>query len=246
MSLACKVTPIELFTSTGASLRARSVVVATGASYRKLPLDELARFEGAGVYYGASTLEAQLCAGEDVLIVGGGNSAGQAAVFLGRFARRVRILIRGADLASSMSRYLVRRIEETPNISVDPFTEVVSLHGDPHLEQVELLSNRNGSRRREYVRHLYLMTGASPNTEWLNGCLALDESGFVLTGAALTPEHLDNFGWPLQRKPFLLETSTPGIFAVGDVRSGSVKRVASGVGEGSLAITYAHQVLAAQ
>ena len=246
VSLGCNAIPIELCTSTGASLRARSVVIATGATYRKLSFNDLRRFEGAGVYYGASTLEAQLCAAEDVAIVGGGNSAGQAAVFLAQSARHVQILIRGADLSTSMSRYLIRRIEEASNISVHPFTEVISLHGDAHLKRIELLDNKTGERRWEQARHVYLMTGASPNTEWLNGCVALDDNGFVLTGSSLTQEHLDAFRWPLQRQPYLLETSTPGVFAVGDVRSGSVKRVASGVGEGALAITYAHQVLAAQ
>ena len=145
-----------------------------------------------------------------------------------------------------MSRYLIRRIEEASNISVHPCTEVVSLHGDSYLERVELLDNQTGERRWQETRHVYLMTGASPNTEWLRGCVALDDNGFVLTGNSLTQEHLDAYRWPLQRRPHLLETSAPGVLAVGDVRSGSVKRVASGVGEGSLAITYAHQVLAAQ
>lgn len=246
VNLCCHAIPFELCTSAGSKLRARSVVIATGANYRKLPLNDLSRFEGAGVYYGASTLEAQLCAGAEVVIVGGGNSAGQAAVFLAQSAHHVQVLVRGADLSSSMSRYLIRRIEEASNIGVHPFTEVINLHGDASLERIELLDNRTGEHRWKETRHVYLMTGASPNTEWLNGCVAVDENGFVLTGNSLTQDHLDAFRWPLQRQPYFLETSTPGVFAVGDVRSGSVKRVASSVGEGSLAITYAHQVLAAQ
>ncbi len=246
VSLSCAKQPLELQTSGVSPIRARVIVVASGATYRRLPIENLEQFEGAGIYYGASKLEAQICAQQDVVVVGGGNSAGQAAVFLAMFARHVHILIRSGELSSSMSRYLIRRIEDTQNITLHPYTEVKRLVGEEHLEAVELLDNRSGERRLEPYRHVYLMTGASPNTEWLGGCLALDNKGFVLTGPALKQEQLDSFGWPLQRRPYLLETSSPGVFAVGDVRSGSVKRVASGVGEGSLAISFAHQVLAAE
>lgn len=240
------IAPFLLQTSGGSTLRARTVVIATGAAYRKLPLANIDRFEGVGVYYGASTLEAQMCSTQEVVVVGGGNSAGQAAVFLAASAGQVHILVRSGELSNTMSRYLIRRIEETDNITLHPHTEVVGVTGGMHLEKVELLNNRTGERSEHAYRHLYLMTGASPNTEWIKGSVALDDKGFVLTGNALQKEHLEAFKWPLRRNPYLLETSTPGVFAVGDVRSGSVKRVASGVGEGSLAISFVHQVLASQ
>jgi thioredoxin reductase (NADPH) len=244
--LSCSQHPLQLLTAEGSSLKARTIVIATGATYRKLQLAGLERFEGVGVYYGASTIEAQLCAFDDVVVVGGGNSAGQAAVFLAGSARHVHIFIRGGGLAASMSRYLVRRIEETPNITLHPFTEITALQGDVHLEEVTIHDSKSGETTTKPYRHVYLMTGASPNTEWLRTCVAMDDKGFVLTGPDLTEEHLASFSWPLSRRPYLLETSIPGVFAVGDVRSGSVKRVASGVGEGSLAISFVHQVMAGQ
>ena len=241
--LTCSTRPIQLATDHGAVVRAKSVVIATGAQYRKLPLPNLERFEGVGVYYGASKIEAQMCEDTTVMVVGGGNSAGQAAVFLAQSAHHVHVLIRGEGLASSMSKYLIRRIEETPNITLHPHTEITRLVGETHLESVTWRNNKTGSEEDKPYRHLYLMTGASPNTEWLQGCVQLDEQRFILTGPNLTAEHLEAAGWPLTRRPHLLETSLPGVFAVGDARSGSVKRVASGVGEGALAISFVHQAL---
>src|SRR5215469_4525529 len=241
--LRCDARPYQLITSDGATIRSKTVVIATGAQYRKLPIENLARFEGVGVYYGAASIEAQMCDAKELVIVGGGNSAGQAAVFLSRFAAHVHILVRADSLASSMSRYLSRRIEETPNITVHARTELAALKGRTHLESVVLRNNATGECRERPYRHVYLMTGASPNTEWLRNCVSLDDKGFILTGANLTDDHLKDAGWPLTRKPYLLETSVPGIFAAGDVRAGSVKRVAAGVGEGALAITFVHQAL---
>jgi thioredoxin reductase (NADPH) len=177
------------------------------------------------------------------VIVGGGNSAGQAAVFLSRFASHVHILVRADSLASSMSRYLILRIEETPNITLYTHTEIVELKGDNHLESIVIRNNATGESWERPYQHVYLMTGASPNTEWLRNCVCLDDKGFILTGADLTDQHLEDAGWPLARKPYLLETSIPGVFAAGDVRAGSVKRVAAGVGEGALAITFVLQAL---
>jgi thioredoxin reductase (NADPH) len=241
--LSCDSRPYQLTTVGGSTLRSKTIVIATGAQYRKLQLDNLAKFEGVGIYYGAAAIEAQMCESKEVVVIGGGNSAGQAAVFLSRTANHVHMLIRSGGLASSMSRYLIRRIEETPNITLHTHTEVVELKGEEHLESVVLCNNQTGESREWPYRHVFMMTGASPNTEWLRGCLALDDNGFVLTGPDLTDEHLRNAGWSLPRKPRLLETTIPGVFAAGDVRSGSVKRVASGVGEGALAITFIHQAL---
>ncbi len=242
--LTCGNRPLQLNTTGGSTLRTKTIVIASGAQYRKIPLADLPKYEGVGVYYGASSIEAQMCADSEVVVVGGGNSAGQAAVFLAAHARHVHILIRGAHLADTMSKYLIRRIEESPSITLHPHTEVVGLCGDTHLERQTWKNNQTQRTEERDLRHLYLMTGASPNTAWLQGCVALDEKGFVVTGADLTQEQLERHSWPLARKPYLLETSVPGVFAVGDVRANSVKRVASGVGEGSLAISFVHQVLA--
>lgn len=246
VELACGTYPLRLITTGDSMLEAKTIVIASGACYRKLPLPNLEHFEGVGIYYGASTLEAQMCSSQEVVVVGGGNSAGQAAVFLASSARHVHILIRSGELSASMSRYLIRRIEDTANITLHAHTEITALHGEQHLEGVEIRNSETGAREFKDYRHVYLMTGASPNTGWLGTCLALDDKGFILTGASLTQDHLEHFRWPLQRRPYLLETSTPGVFAVGDVRSGSVKRVASGVGEGSLSVSFIHQVLASQ
>jgi thioredoxin reductase (NADPH) len=234
--------PLRVELAGGASVIARSVVIATGVQYRKLPLPGLAKYVGVGIYFSASLMEAQLCEGEEVLIVGGGNSAGQAAVFLAARARRVRILVRGAGLAATMSRYLIQRIEETPNISVHPRHQVVALEGDGRLDRVQVLDDATGRTEAHAVHHLFLMTGASPHTEWLKGCVALDEKGFVRTGPDLG--QADVSGWKLPRAPYLMETSVPKVFAVGDVRAGSVKRVASAVGEGSIWIQLVHRALA--
>jgi thioredoxin reductase (NADPH) len=241
--LLCDRKPNIVETDNGARIPARAIVIATGAEYRKPQLENLSRFEGAGVYYGATFVEAQLCAGDEVIVVGGGNSAGQAAVFLARTASRVYVLVRSTGLAESMSRYLVRRIEETPAIELRTQTEIVELRGDDRLESVTWQNKQTGAREEHAIKHVFAMTGAVPNTRWLDGCVALDEKGFIKTGSDLSPEDLRVARWPLARQPFLLETSVPGVFAVGDARGGSVKRVASAVGEGSIAISFVHQVL---
>jgi thioredoxin reductase (NADPH) len=189
-------------------------------------------------------MESQLCADEDVIVVGGGNSAGQAAVFLAQSARRVYMFVRSSGLAESMSRYLVRRIEETPAIELKTCTEIVALDGTDHLARVRVRDNRTGATSEQEIRHVFLMTGAVPNTVWLAGCVVLDGNGFIKTGPDLSKDELDAARWPLARPPFLLETSLPGVFAVGDVRGGNIKRVASAVGEGSIAVAFVHRVLA--
>jgi thioredoxin reductase (NADPH) len=241
--LNCDRTPYALEIGDGQRLPARAVIIATGAEYRKLPVDGLPQFEGAGVYYAATFMEAQLCAGEEVVVVGAGNSAGQAAVFLASAARRVHMVIRSGGLADSMSRYLIRRIEDHPAIVRHVHTEIVSLEGNGHLEQVGWRDNQSGRIEVHGIRHVFTMTGAVPSTGWLNRCLALDAKGFIRTGPDLSPEDLATARWPLARAPHLLETSLPGVFAIGDVRAGSLKRVASAVGEGSIAIAAVHQVL---
>ena len=227
----------------GPRVLAKAVVIATGARYRKLPVENLERFEGAGVYYVATPIESQLCRDEEVVVVGGGNSAGQAAMFLSQAARRVHMLVRAEGLAESMSRYLVRRIEDHPAIVLTPQTEIVALEGANHLERVSWRDNKDGAVTSHDIRHVFSMTGAVPNTGWLDHCVALDETGFIKTGPDLSEEDLAAASWPLARPPRLLETSRPGVFAVGDVRCGNVKRVASAVGEGSIAVTFVHQAL---
>jgi len=244
VQLSCSGQPYELKTSENTAVRCSAVVIATGAQYRKLPLPNLEAFEGVGVYYGATAIEAQACGDENVIVVGGGNSAGQAAVFLSQSVRHVYILIRRGSLADTMSRYLVQRIEQSPKITLHPYTEIVELRGGGHLESVVVHDSSTATDTAWNIRHVYLMTGASPNTDWLRGCVVLDDKGFVKTGPDLSPQELSEANWPLQRRPHLLETSLPGVFAVGDVRSGSVKRVASGVGEGSLSVHFVHLALA--
>ena len=222
---------------------ARTVVIATGAAYRRPSLDNLSRFDGAGVYYGATFMEAQLCRGEEVVVVGGGNSAGQAAVFLAQTATRVHMLVRSKGLAESMSRYLIRRIEQNPAIVLRTNSEIVALDGNDHLERVRWRDDQVGSIESHDIKHVFVMTGAVPSTHWLVGCVALDAKGFIKTGPDLSPDDLAAAPWPLARPPHLLETNLPGVFAVGDVRGGNIKRVASAVGEGSIAISFVHQVL---
>jgi thioredoxin reductase (NADPH) len=241
--LACGGRSYTLEIDAGPRVPARCVIIASGAAYRKLPLPGLERFEGAGVYYAATFMEAQLAAGEELIVVGGGNSAGQAAVFLARTAARVHLAIRSDDLGRKMSRYLVRRIEQDPSITLHTRTEIEALEGDGHLERVRWRSAATGETEDRAIRHLFVMTGADPNTGWLDGCVALDAGGFVKTGPELTAEDLEAAGWPLARRPYLLETSRPGVFAAGDVRCGNVKRVASAVGEGSIAVAFVHRVL---
>ncbi len=239
--LPCARKPYAVEIEDGSRVNARAVVIATGAAYRKLPLENLAQFEGAGVYYAATFMEAQLCRGEEAIVVGGGNAAGQAAVFLSGTARRVHLIVRAAGLADSMSRYLVRRIEESRGIVLRTRTEIVAVQGERHVERVQWRDG-TGVKTRD-IRHVFVMTGAEPSTRWLEGCVVLDAKGFIKTGPDLTPEDLAACGWPLPRAPHLLEASLPGVFAVGDVRGGSMKRVASAVGEGSTAVAFVHQVL---
>ena len=241
--LSCERRPYRIELAEGVSVESRTVIIATGAQYRKPDLPNLARFEGVGVYYGASQIEANLCEGGDVIVVGGGNSAGQAAVFLSRAVRHVHMLVRGEGLAESMSRYLIRRIDETPNITLRTRTQIEALEGNGQLERVTW-RDAAGTRTTVDVRHVFLMTGANPNTAWLQGCVVLDEKGFVKTGQDLTRGDLDGAKWPLARPPLLFETSQPGVFAVGDVRASSVKRVAAAVGEGSVCVQLVHRVLA--
>jgi thioredoxin reductase (NADPH) len=237
----CSQRPYVVEVGGGISIRTRSVVIAAGARYRKLPLADRERFENNGVHYGATHLEAQLCTGEEVVVVGGGNSAGQAAVFLSRTVKHVHLLVRGTSLAASMSRYLINRIEDTRNITLRTRTQLERLEGGDHLDRVTWRHDGTGQRETRDVRHVFLMTGADPNTAWLGGCLALDEKRFVKTGPDLQGDEL--LKWPLPRRPYLLETSQPGVFAVGDVRANSVKRVASAVGEGAICVQLIHKVL---
>lgn len=243
--LHCDLKPYGVELSDGRIVRANSIVVATGAQYRKLPLENLSRFTGAGVYYAATHLEAKLCQGEDVIVVGGGNSAGQAAVFLAGSCRHVHVVVRSDGLADSMSHYLIQRIEENPHITLHSHTQITALEGTDRLERVSWRCSSDDRAQTQDIAHVFLMTGAVPNTQWLERCVALDDRDFVRTGTDLHAEDLKQANWPLQRAPYLLETSLPGVFAVGDVRSGSVKRVASAVGEGSICIQFVHRALRA-
>ncbi|HEY6243236.1 MAG TPA: FAD-dependent oxidoreductase [Pyrinomonadaceae bacterium] len=242
--LACDRRPYALKFDGEEKISARTVVIATGAQYRKLQLENLSKFEGAGVYYSATHLERQMCGDEVVVVVGGGNSAGQAAVFMAQTARHVYMLIRAGNLAETMSRYLIRRIEESANIELLTNTEVISLAGNDHLETVEWRNCKTGESHTHSVIALFSMIGAVPNSDWLEGCVACDEAGFIKTGPDLSSEDLAHANWALGRAPYLLETSLPGVFAVGDVRAGNVKRVASAVGEGSIAVSFVHKILA--
>jgi thioredoxin reductase (NADPH) len=241
--LTCDRKPYVVEVANGSRIPARAIVIATGAQYRKPPLENLSRFEGAGIYYGATFVEAQLCGGEEVIVVGGGNSAGQAAVFLAQTTKRVHLLVRSPGLSDTMSRYLIRRIEETPTITLRPRKEIAALEGGDHLESVSWRNHDAGQTEEHKIRHVFIMAGAAPNTLWLDGCVTLDTKGFIKTGPTLSPEDLSGAHWPIARPPYLLETSLPGVFAVGDVRGGSTKRVAAAVGEGSIAISFVHQVL---
>jgi thioredoxin reductase (NADPH) len=243
VNLRCERLPFRIDVGSGTAVQARAVVIATGVQYRKLDVPDLARFEGVGVYYAATQLEANTCGAEDVIVVGGGNSAGQAAVFLASGGRRVHMLVRGAGLAESMSRYLIRRIEDTPSITLLARTVIESLEGNGKLERVTW-RDASGARTTVDVGHVFSMTGADPNTAWLESCVALDAKGFVKTGPDIAASELASARWPLSRAPLLFETSIPRVFAVGDVRANSVKRVAAAVGEGSVCIQLVHKVLA--
>jgi thioredoxin reductase (NADPH) len=241
--LACDRKPYVIQFEDGTRVPARAVIIATGAEYRRPDLENLSQFEGSGVYYGATFVEAQLCAGDEVVVLGGGNSAGQAAVYLAQTTKLVHILVRSNGLANSMSRYLIRRIEENPAIVLHTRAEIVGLEGNGQLERVRWRDNLTGSIGTHEIKHVFVMTGAVPNSGWLDRCVALDTTGFIKTGPDLSADDLAAAKWPLTRHPHLLETSLPGVFAVGDVRGGNIKRVASAVGEGSIAVSFVHQVL---
>jgi thioredoxin reductase (NADPH) len=240
--LRCDERPYAIELADGRTLRARSVIIATGAQYRELALHNLRAFTGAGVYYAATHLEARLCRDEEIIIVGGGNSAGQAAVFLAGGCRHVHIVVRGAGLAESMSDYLIRRIHGSRNITLHSRTQLTALEGSDRLERVTW-RGPDGVQSRQ-IGHVFLMTGAAPNTGWLEDRVCLDAKGFICTGTQLSAEELRAKRWPRARAPHLLETCVPGIFAVGDVRSGNVKRIAAAVGEGAICVQMAHGVLA--
>jgi thioredoxin reductase (NADPH) len=242
--LSCDRKPYAIEIDGGERVPTRTIIIATGAEYRRPPLDNLSRFVGAGVYFAATFIEAQVTRGDEVIVVGGGNSAGQAAVFLAQTAARVHLLVRSGGLADRMSRYLIRRIEDSPKIVVHTQTELTALDGDLHVERVTWRDKQTGEISRHDIRHVFVMTGAAPSTSWLDGCVVVNAKGFIKTGSDLSPEELAAASWPLARAPHLLETSLPGVFAVGDVRAGNVKRVASAVGEGSIAVAMVHQVLA--
>jgi thioredoxin reductase (NADPH) len=241
--LECRTAPYGVELASGEVVRARTVVLATGVRYRRPDLPELGRFEGVGVLYSATHMEAQACQGEEVAVVGGGNSAGQAAVFLAQIASRVHVLVRGPGLAESMSRYLIRRIEDSPTIVLHPHTQVEAIEGSDRLDRVTWRRIDTGESETRPIRNLFLMTGADPNTAWVKGCVTLDDKEFIKTGADLRPDELAEARWSLPRAPTLLETSVPRVFAVGDVRSGSIKRVASAVGEGSICVQLLHRAL---
>ena len=243
--LNCDQRPYQIILDNDSVILTRSIIIATGAQYKKPPLPHLKKFEGQGIYYGATYIEAQYCESDEVIVVGGGNSAGQAAVFLAQTARKVHMLVRSDSLADSMSRYLIQRIEEHPGIEMHYKTEITALDGDTHLERVTWKNKATGYSSTHDIHHVFIMAGASPRTEWLQGCLAMDDKGFILTGRDLeiaAPPSLSD--WPLPRSPQMLETSLPGVFAVGDVRAGNVKRVASAVGEGAISVHLVHRTLA--
>jgi thioredoxin reductase (NADPH) len=223
----------------GETLATRSIVLAMGVQWRRLPVDSIDRFVGSGVYYGAAPSDAGLAQGSDVYLVGAGNSAGQAAIFFSNHARSVTLLVRGESLAESMSRYLVEQIANKANIRVETRSEIVGLHGDEQLEAIEVLNQRTGTTTRQDARVVFVLIGAEAATDWLPPQIARDQHGFVLTGAEATKAGR----WTSDREPFALETSAPGIFAVGDIRSGSVKRVAASVGEGGVSIALVHRYL---
>lgn len=235
-------TPFRIDLCSGKKIKSKAIVVASGATYRTLDLDNGRAFDNAGVYYAATSMESKLCLDEEVIVVGGGNSAGQAAVFMSGHASHVHILIRRDSLAATMSEYLIDRINSSPKITLHTHTEITGLDGDSRLQNVTWKNINNGDTQTHPIRHVFLMIGAVPNTEWLHNCVGLDEKGFIRTG-------LDVIGdedWSSRRDPMMLETTVPGIFAVGDTRAGSIKRVASGVGEGSMSISQVHQFLAEQ
>jgi thioredoxin reductase (NADPH) len=234
--------PYKVVLESGHKFNAHSIVIATGAQYARLPVEEADDFTGRGIYYNATHMEAQLCESEAVAVVGGGNSAGQAAVFLAQTSSMVHLLVRSKRLSESMSQYLIARIEAHPRIEIHYLTQIVAVTGAAHLESIAWRDDSLGFEVASPIRHVFVMAGAAPRTEWLEDSFVLDKKGFVVTGPDLV--EYENSQWPLGRSPLLLETSVPGIFAVGDTRAGSVKRVASAVGEGAMAIHLVHRFLA--
>jgi len=244
--LDCDQRPYRVILDDENEFATRSIIISTGAQYNRPNIVHLDSFEGQGIYYGATYIESQICANEEVVVVGGGNSAGQAAVFLSQSASKVYMLVRSGELSETMSRYLIQRIEDNPRIELHYQTEIVGLEGNRRLERIIWLDGITGEKSVHNVAHVFIMTGAAPKTAWLRGCIALDDKGFVLTGRELDTIAgipMRPFTWPLGRRPQMLETSLPGVFAIGDVRSGSVKRVASAVGEGAIAVHLVHGIL---
>jgi thioredoxin reductase (NADPH) len=227
----------------GSEISCHALMISTGVQWRKLEAEGIARLQGAGIYYGGGATEAMSCAGEIVYVVGGANSAGQAAMNFAKYAERVVILVRGDSLASTMSQYLIDQIKEMPNIQIWAHASMVEAHGDTHLEEISVLCSDTNKTERVPATSMFIFIGALPRTDWLAGLVERDDRGFILTGPDLIRDGEHPKGWTLERDPFLLETNVPGIFAVGDVRHGSVKRVASGVGEGSVAVQFIHQYL---
>jgi thioredoxin reductase (NADPH) len=241
--LNCDDRPYSVVLDDGETLLSRTIVLATGAQYNRPAIAGIEQFVGRGVHYNATFMEAQLCRDGEVVVIGGGNSAGQAAVFLAQHTSGVHMLVRSGVLADTMSRYLVQRIESSPQVHVHYGSELTSVDGDGELERVSWMNKTSGEVTSASIRHVFVMTGASPHTEWLSSCVALDRKGFILSGRDLdtaTPP----ISWPLKRAPYMLETSLPGVFAVGDVRASNIKRVASAVGEGSIVIHMVHHALA--
>lgn len=227
----------------GSEISCHALLIATGVSYRRLDVPGMERLYGAGVYYGAAMTEAIACKGEEVYVVGGANSAGQAAMHFSKYAQQVTMLVRGESLTKSMSQYLIDQIESTPNIMVRPYCSVVEVHGETSLEKIVIADSSTGTCETLPATSLFIFIGAMPQTDWLDGVVERDKQGFILAGLDLLQERQRPKGWTLDRDPFLLEASVPGIFVAGDVRYGSVKRVASGVGEGAIAVQFIHRYL---